>query len=212
MTQATAYPWEVPASGAPAAFAADLRAHLPRLETARLVLRAPVIEDFETYRAILMSPRAVHMVDEPLDRRDTWLDFAQVVATWLLRGHGLFAIEDRASGAVLGFTLIGFEEGDREPELGWFLTEDAEGQGYAFEAAEAVRNWGLSTLKVPSLVSYIDPPNARSIRLAERLGGWHDRAASAELSAAQGAEVAVYRHWPPGGHDSDDEGGMEAYA
>ncbi|MEZ5769678.1 MAG: hypothetical protein R3D80_20020 [Paracoccaceae bacterium] len=27
---------------------------------------------------------------------------------------------------MLGFTLIGFEEGDREPELGWFLTEAAE--------------------------------------------------------------------------------------
>lgn len=208
MTLQPTYPWESAPTGASAAFAASLCAHLPRLETARLVLRAPVIGDFETYRAILMSPRAVHMVDEPLDRRAAWLDFAQVVATWVLRGHGLFTIEAKATGAVLGFTLIGFEEGDREPELGWFLTEAAEGKGYAFEAAGAVRDWGLATLELDALVSYIDPPNTRSIRLAERLGGWHDPVASAELSREQGGPVAVYRHWPP----ADGDGGMEAYA
>lgn len=208
MTAGATYPWEVPSTGAAAAFAAGLRARLPQLETARLVLRAPVIEDFEPYRAILMSPRAVYMVDEPLTRRETWLDFAQVLSTWLLRGHGLWTITHKQSGAVLGFTLIGFEEGDREPELGWFLTEEAEGCGYAFEAAGAVRDWGLSRLELPALVSYIDPPNTRSIRLAERLGAWHDAAASAELSVEQEADVHVYRHWPP----AETDGGMEAYA
>jgi len=203
-----AYPWEAPATGAAAAFAASLRAQLPQIETARLILGAPTIEDFEPYRAILMSPRAVYMVDEPLSRRETWLDFVQGIATWHLRGHGLFTISLKGTGEVLGFTLIGMEEGDREPELGWFLTEAAEGQGYAFEAAHSVRDWGLGTLELPSLVSYIDPPNSRSIRLAERLGGWHDAAASAELSEAQGTDVHVYRHWPP----ADAEGGMEAYA
>ena len=207
MTAATAAPWEAPPTGPAALFAATLRGALPRLETARLVLRAPEIGDFETYRAILMSDRALHM-GGPLDRRAAWLDFTQVVATWTLRGHGLFAIEAKATGDVLGFTLIGFEHGDQEPELGWFLTEAAEGQGYAYEAARAVRDWGLGTLDLPALVSYIDPPNTRSVALARRLGGWHDAAASAALSEAQGEDVHVYRHWPP----ADGDGGMEAYA
>ncbi|MCB1351041.1 MAG: GNAT family N-acetyltransferase [Maritimibacter sp.] len=207
MTPQTAYPWELPPSGTPALFAATLRGALPRLETARLVLRAPEICDFAIYRDIMMSDRALHM-GGPLDRRAAWLDFTQVVATWCLRGHGLFAIEAKDTGETLGFTLIGFEHGDREPEFGWFLTEAAEGKGYAYEAAKAVRDWGLDTLGLTALVSYIDPPNTRSVRLAERLGGWLDPVASAVVSADQGEEVVVYRHWPP----ADSDGGMEAYA
>lgn len=203
MSTAATYPWETPATGAPAALAARLHALLPRLETARLVLRAPVIEDFDAYRAILMSERAIYM-DGPLDRRESWLDFSQVVATWPLRGHGLFVIEAKATGKTLGFTLIGMEHGDREPELGWFLAETAEGHGYAFEAAQALRDWGLREMRLDSLVSYIDHANTRSIRLAEKLGGWPDAAAGAALGEN---DVVVFRHWPPA-----DDGGMEAYA
>lgn len=180
---------------------------LPRIETARCVLRAPEIGDFEAYRAIMMSDRAVYM-DGPLDRREAWLDFVQCVANWPLRGHGLFTILGKDSGATLGFVNLTMEWGDREPELGWFVTEAAEGQGYAFEAAQAVRAWGLRDMQLAAMVSYIDPPNTRSIALAERLGGWHDPVASADVSQEQGGAVMVYRHWPP----ADDAGGMEAYA
>lgn len=204
MSAQAAYPWEAAPTGASAAFAATLRNRMPQLETARLVLRAPEIGDFEAYRQILMSPRAIYM-NGPLDRHAAWLDFAQCVANWQLRGHGLFVIEEKATGETLGFTLICMEYGDREPELGWFLTEAAEGKGHAFEAAGAVRDWGIRELKLPALVSYIDRVNTRSTRLAERLGGRPDEAASAALDQDG---VVVYRHWPP----MDDEGGLEAYA
>ncbi len=199
MTAHPTYPWEAAPTGRAATRAAALQAALPRLETARLVLRAPVIGDFAPYREILMSDRAVHM-GGPLDRRDSWLDFAQCVANWHLRGHGLFTIATKATHETVGFTLICMEHGDREPELGWFLTEAGEGHGYALEAAAALRDWGHDALDLPALVSYIDPPNIRSIRLAERLGGWYDTQASEALSREQGEEVCVYRHWPRAGY------------
>ncbi len=197
-----AYPHEVPSTGEAAVQAAALQASLPRLETARLILRAPRIEDFALFGAILMSERAVHM-GGPLDRRAAWLDFCQCVAGWHLRGHGLWTIEARDGGAVLGFIPTCFEEGDREPELGWFIDEAAEGRGIAFEAAQAVKAWALDTLALPALVSYIDPPNGRSVRLAERLGAWRDDVAAAEIDD----DILVYRHAP-----DDADGGMEAYA
>ncbi len=195
------YPWEAPATGPAAELAAGLQAMLPRLETERLVCRAPAIDDFAVYRVIMMSDRAVHM-GGPLDRRDAWLDFTQCIANWPVRGHGLFTIAAKDTGQTLGFTLICMEHGDREPELGWFLAAAQEGRGYAFEAAAAVRDWGIETLRLPTLVSYIDPPNTRSIRLAERLDAWHDTRASAEISDAQAGEVLVYRHWPHPGPQS----------
>lgn len=192
MTALQTYPHEVPPTGLSAAFAAELQAQLPRLDTERLILRAPGISDFAAYREIVMSERAAFMVDEPMDREDAWLDFAQCVAGWLLRGHGLWTISARDGGEVLGFVVICMEFGDREPELGWFVTEAAEGQGFAYEAAKAARAYGIGPLGLASLVSYVDLGNARSIRLAERLGARRDAAAEAEFEEP----ILVYRHHP----------------
>lgn len=192
MTTPATYPHELPPTGRSAAFAASLRAALPQLETPRLILRAPEVTDFAAYREITLSDRARFMVEKGFDREDAWLDFTQCVGNWLLRGHGLWTITSKGDDVVLGFVLICMEFGDREPELGWFLTEAAEGHGFAAEAAKAARDHGVETLNLDSLVSYIDPDNGRSIRLAERLGAWRDRAAEPAVDHA----VQVYRHWP----------------
>jgi RimJ/RimL family protein N-acetyltransferase len=58
-----------------------------------------------------------------------------------------------------------------EPELGWFVTPAAEGQGIAAEAADAVMAWARRSFGWDHIVSYIDPGNARSVALGLRLGG-----------------------------------------
>lgn len=208
MIAAPTYPHEMPPSGPAAAFAARLQALLPRLDTPRLVLRAIAIEDFPIFLEIFTHPTRSIGLGGPFDRSGAWDEFTECVSGWLLRGHGCWAIEEKRTGALLGFTLVHMEYGDREPELGWFLAEAAEGNGFAFEAAEAARAHALETLRLDSLVSYMDRDNARSARLAERLGALRDPAAEAEVSALAGEPVTVYRHWPPMGED----GGMEAYA
>jgi RimJ/RimL family protein N-acetyltransferase len=57
-----------------------------------------------------------------------------------------------------------------EIELGWTLLHDYWGHGYATEAAEAVREAAWADLELERLISIIHPDNARSIRVAERLG------------------------------------------
>lgn len=195
-------PWELPASGPAAIFADRLQAMLPVLDTPRLTLRAPKIDDFATYAAIMGSDRAVHM-DGPMSREDAYLDFTCTVAGWLLRGHGLWTVLRKDTGAVAGFVLVNMEPGDQEPELGFFLTPDAEGHGFAAEAAKAARDHALETLRLDRLVSYVAPGNDRSARLAETLGAFRDEVAEAAIDHA----CHVYRHAPAGG-----DGGMEAYA
>ena len=138
-------PHEIATPGPAADAAARMQAALPRLETARLILRAPRLEDFEIYARIGASDRGRHLVADNTDRAALWLDFTQMVATWLLRGHGVWTVEARTDGAVLGFVLIGFEPGDHEPELGYLFRETAEGRGYAQEAATAARDHALTT-------------------------------------------------------------------
>ena len=180
---------QTPSVGPCAKRASAMQALIPTLTTDRITLRAPRIEDFPVYADIAMGPRGVHLFDNPT-RRDVWLDFAQMVATWLLRGHGLWTLEPKSGGDPVGFVLLGFEDGDHEEELGYFLTDAAEGQGYAAEAAEAARTHAFDTLGWSSVVSTIDHGNDRSAALATRLGAARDAAAE----QAHGNKIAVYRH------------------
>ena len=180
--------WEEPPEGAAAMAAERIAAAVPVLETARLRLRAPRIADFDAYAAIVCGPRGVH-VGGPLDREEAWLDFAQMVAGWMLRGHGLWSVETRGDGLLVGFVPLNHEFGDPEAELGWLFLETAEGHGYAGEAARAARDFAFDRLGFATLVSYVAEGNARSERLARWLGAAPD-AARHPLDA----EVRVFRH------------------
>lgn len=127
-----------------------------------------------------------------MDEEAAWDDFCRMTATWLLRGHGVWVVEPKAGGEVLGFVLIGCEPGDREPELGFLFRAVGEGQGYASEAARLAKTHAFVTLGLSGLVSYVAEGNERSTRLAERLGGERDLAAEAEL----GEGDRVYRYRP----------------
>lgn len=185
-------PHETRLPGPAADFAATLRAGLPRIETARLVLRAPVLEDFRIYARIADEPGARFFLEEP-SRDEAWYDFANMVALWLLRGHGLWAVDLKTTGETIGFVLLGFEPGDHEPELGYLFVEEAGGRGFATEAAEAARDHAFGALSLHTLVSTIDPGNDRSVALAERLGAVRDPAAE----AAHDNAILVYRYPSP---------------
>jgi RimJ/RimL family protein N-acetyltransferase len=183
-------PHETPIPGLAANLALALSRHLPVLETERLRLRTPALTDFEPWARIMTSPSGRYM-DPPADRDEAFTEFQACVGLWLLRGHGPLAVTRRDTGATLGFVLIGFEPGDVEPELGWFLLPEAEGQGFAGEAAAALRDHAFGALGMTRLVSYIAPENHRSRALAARLGArieghldgsevWVHRAESAE--------------------------------
>ncbi len=93
----------------------------------------------------------------------------------------------------MGFASHAVEYGDAEPEIGWLLTEAAEGKGIATEAAAAVRDHHFATLGQPTVVSYVDPANTASARVAEKLGATRDADAEAGF-AKHGEAVQVWRH------------------
>lgn len=169
-------PWETPPVGQAAVAKDRVAAALPRVATPRTILRAPYLEDFDTYAAIVGSDRG-RFVGGPMDRKTAWADFNQVIAGWVLRGAGLWTVERQSDGAILGFVMLIHEYGAPEAELGFLFTAEAEGQGYAHEAARSARNNAFNALSWETLVSYITPDNARAIRLAQSLGATHDPAA-----------------------------------
>jgi RimJ/RimL family protein N-acetyltransferase len=142
----------------------------PTLTTQRLTLRMPVLADFAPRAAFAASDRSI-WEGGPMSRTEAWRVFASEVGQWPLMGYGPFSVTDRRSGDYLGEAGIYHAADYPEPELGWFVVPDAEGQGIAAEAARAVMVWARQAFGWDHLVNYIDPGNARSIALGLRLGG-----------------------------------------
>jgi RimJ/RimL family protein N-acetyltransferase len=162
----------------------------PIIETDRLSLREPIIEDWPSFAEVMTSDRARYM-GGPFTLGAAWGVFCHGIALWQLFCVGNLSIELRKTKQYVG--QIEINQGPRfpEPELGWQLNAEAEGKGYAFEAAIAMRDWAFQARKMKTLVSYIDSDNRRSIRLAERLGATID-----EHARKQDPDDLVYRHAP----------------
>ena len=140
-----------------------------RLETQRLILRKPTIDDVPAEAEFYASDRA-RFVGGKMSRELVWRTMAMVIGHWDMRGYGYFAIEEKSSGDYAGRVGCWYPDGWPEPEFSWCLMGNHEGKGLAFEAAKAVRNWAYSDLGWTTAVSMIDPANVRSEALAKRLG------------------------------------------
>ena len=161
------------------------------LETERLVLRAPTAMDWDMWRPFAMSERARY-IGGPYTLGTAWRAFGHVIGHWVLRGYGSFAVTLKGDDTAIAMTGPWFPANWPEKEIGWTMWRaDLEGTGLMFEAASAARTFAFDTLGWETAVSYIDAPNARSIRLAERLGAVRDP--SAALPDGD-KETVVYRH------------------
>ena len=142
------------------------------LESERLRLRQFRQEDLEAYAVICADPEVMRYLGEgkPLARWEAWRQMAMILGHWQLRGFGLWAVEERATGALIG--RIGFFEPDGWPgfELGWMLRRESWGKGYATEGARRALAHAFTTMGRTHLISLIRSDNAPSIRVAERLG------------------------------------------
>ncbi|MEO8245358.1 MAG: GNAT family N-acetyltransferase, partial [bacterium] len=113
----------------------------PTLQTERLTLRPAVMADFAAYAGFLVTARAQYM-GGPHDRAKAWDWFCNDTAQWVLLDMGALIVTHE--GRALGQVAVCHGPVFPEPELGWFLYDGAdEGQGYAAEAAGALRDWAL---------------------------------------------------------------------
>lgn len=170
-----------------------LTLNAPVLTTGRLVLRAPHAGDWPHWRDFHLSDRANFIGGGPeLTPALSWRAFGHVIGHWVLRGWGMFVFTRQGDDTPLGATGPWFPEGWPEHEIGWTVwTPEAEGKGYAFEAAQAARAHARDILGWDSIVSYIHPDNARSIALARRLGATRDDGAPVPYP---GQPCLVFRH------------------
>jgi RimJ/RimL family protein N-acetyltransferase len=164
----------------------------PRLETERLILRAPGARDLEEETAFYASDRAAH-VGGPIDADRAWRSMATIIGHWHLRGYSFWGIDEKSTGRYLGRVALWYPVGWPEPELGWTLMSHAEGRGFATEAAEAARRHAYGALGWATAISLIAQGNDRSVALAERLGATLE----SDYEHERFGKVLIYRHPGP---------------
>lgn len=162
--------------------------HIPVIETARLRLRAPKMDDLAALTAFYQTDRS-HMVGGPQDARGVHRMMLSTIGSWALKGHGMWHIADKDTDEMLGATGIINPPGWDAPELSWSVNGDAQGKGIAFEAAMAARTYAAKHLGHNGVISYIDPANPRSAALAQRMGAVIERETTFE-----GRTINIWRH------------------
>jgi RimJ/RimL family protein N-acetyltransferase len=161
------------------------------LETERLLLRAPVAEDATPLAAMYADPEVMRYVGDgrPLTRAETERSVKRMMQRWEADGFGLFTTVRKEDGAVIGrvgllvwnpetwepTTRAESQNGRTEVEVGYTLGRDYWGQGYATEAAAAVRDYALRELGADRLIALIIHGNTASESVARKLGLEYER-------------------------------------
>jgi RimJ/RimL family protein N-acetyltransferase len=144
-----------------------------QLETPRLCLRLMQLSDLDDLLRIFGDPKVMASFGVATFNREQ-------MERWMQRnirhqdryGYGLFSVILRSEGLLIGDCgLENMEvDGDQETELGYDFRSDYWNQGFATEAASAVRDYAFDVLHLPRLISFIRVGNAASRRVSEKIG------------------------------------------
>jgi RimJ/RimL family protein N-acetyltransferase len=128
-------------------------------------------DDFEEYARICADAEVMRFLGgKPFSRLEAWRHMALLVGHWHLRGYGHWAVEEKASGRLIG--RMGFLNPEGWPgfEVGWTLARECWGRGYATEGARRMLDYAFKEMDREHVISLIHPDNRASIKVAERLG------------------------------------------
>jgi len=152
--------------------------NVPVIGTERLILRGHTVADFPAFAAMRADPVVMKYLGKGdlLDEEESWLRFQSIAGHWQLKGFGTWAIEECASGAMIG--NLGYTDKKRPsshpasgaPEMGWSLAASAHGKGFASEALRAALGWGRNHFGTARVVCVISDDNAASLRVADKHG------------------------------------------
>lgn len=127
------------------------------IDTERLTMRRPRLEDFEEALAMWADPQVTrYITGKPSTREEMWFRLLRNAGHWDLMGFGFWVVHEKSTGRFVGEVGLADFHRDIEPplgnfkEAGWVLSPAAHGQGYATEAVHAALRWAEGRLQVRS--------------------------------------------------------------
>ncbi len=143
-----------------------------RFMTDRLRAREMNPYDISFVAAMLGDARVMRFYPKVLDRDESLAWIERQRGRYRDDGHGLWLIEERATGVPVGQCGVTVQEVDGAPEIevGYLLHHDHWKRGFATEAAQAARDWAVARYPGRRIISLVRPENVASCAVAERNG------------------------------------------
>ena len=142
------------------------------IETKRLILRQYTLDDFDDLYELLSDPITMKHYPKPYDKEGTlrWINWC--INSYEKYGFGLWALILKETNEFIGDCGLSMQNIDNEilPEIGYHIKKEFWQQGYAKEAASAVKNWAFTNTSFNTLYSYMTKENIGSYKTAESIG------------------------------------------
>lgn len=141
-----------------------------RIETPRLVLRVPRLEDLDAMTAMMSDAETARFIGGVMPKPVMWRVLMSLIGAWHAHGFAMFSVFERSTGRWVGRLGPWMPEGWPGTEIGWTISRDCWGRGYATEGAIAATDWAVDTLGWTDIIHSIAPENVASQQVARKLG------------------------------------------
>ncbi|MCY1078284.1 GNAT family N-acetyltransferase [Archangium lansingense] len=148
------------------------------IDTERLIMRRPRLEDFEEALAMWGDPNVTRFISgKPSTREEMWSRLLRYVGHWELMGFGFWVVREKSTGRFVGEVgLADFRRDIDQPsfagakEAGWVVSPSVHGKGFATEAVSAALKWAEGKFGPERVVCMIAPENEASLNVARKVG------------------------------------------
>lgn len=141
-----------------------------QIETTRLVLRVPRLEDLDAMTTMMSDAETARFIGGVMPRSVMWRVLMSLIGAWHAHGFAMFSVFEKTTGRWVGRLGPWQPDGWPGTEIGWTISRDCWGRGYATEGAIAATDWAVDTLGWTDIIHSIAPENVASQRVARRLG------------------------------------------
>ena len=143
------------------------------LVTSRLIIDRITSDDAPFVLAMLNDDDFIHYVADhgvrTIEQAQAYIS-DRIAASYEEHGFGMAAVRLKDSCETIGMCGLVKRDTLSDIDLGYGFLPTGRGQGYACEAATAVREWGKKELALSRLAAIIHPQNTASRNLAVKIG------------------------------------------
>lgn len=159
--------------------------------TDRLLCRRWLKQDKSALLDVYGDLQTVRWVGDgnPLTSEEAEFWFTVTERNYRQRGYGMFTLQSRKSGHIVGFAGIVHPNNQQEPEIKYALHRDEWGKGLGSELVAGLIVYAKIKLGLSELIATVDPDNQASRRILEKSGMHHEDIIDDE----NGRKTLIYR-------------------
>lgn len=148
--------------------------HLPWhiLDTLRCSVREMTLEDLDALYKVYEDPSITYYMEGLYEDREKEAAYTEdyIKSVYGFYGHGLWIVEEKETGQIIGRAGLSHREGYDEPELGYVIGKPYQNKGYGTEVCRAIIKYGKEKIGFRHFNAFVRKENLSSVRICEKCG------------------------------------------